>query len=99
MAIRDRLASLLGRLTGTSSHVLSDVPFSVVTMEYAGHTYRIRALERRIAIQRLPEGEPIAFSDDKDAPHRDLVQEAFDGFEWELTTLCKLIDLYEEQIL
>ena len=41
---------------------------------------------------------PMEFSTDKGTVHRELAEEVFDGFEWELTTLGKLIDLYEQQM-
>src|SRR4051812_10463482 len=97
MNIRNRLATLFTHLMGNPGGRLSDVPFSAVNFEYMGHIYHVTALERRISLQRLPDGSPMAFSTDKGTEHRELAEAVFDGFEWELTTLCKLIDIYEER--
>ena len=90
-AFSPRLERLKEKLLGE----MSDIPFSRVNIDDLDRSYHVEALERRLSIQRLPDGGVMLFSTDKGAPHRELTEMVFDGFEWELTTLMQMIDIYE----
>jgi hypothetical protein len=95
MPIHKAFSPLLERLKEKLLGEMSDVPFSIVNIDYLDYRYHGEALEKRISIQRLPDGGVMLFSTDKGAPHQELTEMVFDGFEWELTTLMQMIDIYE----
>ena len=101
MPDRHRLSALFDRLRA-NIHLLwerlsatDDLPFSAVSLQYQGRTYRAEAHARYVSIERLEDGHLRQISTDDGAEHFEMAREAFDGFEWDLTTLMELIDLDE----
>src|SRR5664279_5399245 len=101
MPDRHRLSALFDRLRTTIHRfwerlsATDDQPFSAVILQYQGRTYRAEAHARYVSIERLEDGHLCQISTDNGAEHFEMAREAFDGSEWDLTTLMAMIDLDE----
>ncbi len=56
--------------------------------------YQASAVYDGVRVKSAPNGQEVLFSVETGSPHSDLALEVFDGFEWNMTSLAELIDIY-----